>query len=68
MILENLHIHARRVVVPQMRRDLDSAVDHVIVPDKAAYETDDDDWPRRNWVGCIWRTRHPGAGGGKDDG
>ena len=30
-------------------------MDYVIVPDKSADETDDDDWRRRNHVGCTDR-------------
>jgi hypothetical protein len=44
MILENLHRHARRIVLPEMRSYLDRAVDRVIVLHKSADETDDDDW------------------------
>ena len=54
-ILKHLYMHARRVVLAQVRRDLDRAVDHGIVPYKSADETDDDDWRRRNSVGRIDR-------------
>ncbi|SPE27650.1 hypothetical protein SBA7_1110012 [Candidatus Sulfotelmatobacter sp. SbA7] len=59
-ILENLDLHARWAVVAQMRSELDGAVDHVIAADKPADETDDDDWRRRNRIGCadwVWRVR-----------
>jgi hypothetical protein len=67
MILKNLHIHARWVVLAEMRSDLDRAVDHVIVPDQSADETDDDDWRRRNHVGRTERACGVGVSGGRDE-
>ncbi len=50
-ILKNLYLHARWIVVAEMRSDLDGAVDHGVVPDKSADEADDDDWCCRNRIG-----------------
>lgn len=67
-ILENLHIYARWVVLAQMRSDLDRAMDHVVVPDKSADETDDDDRiRRRNRFGGTCRTRDPRVSGRCDE-
>ena len=43
-ILKHFHMNTRGVVFTKTRRELDTAVDEVIVPDESAYETDDDDW------------------------
>ena len=65
-ILKNLCMHARRVVSAQMRSDLDCAMDHVIVPDKSADETDDDD-RRRNRVGYTDRACRVRVSGGQNE-
>ena len=66
MILKNLGIDARWVVLAQMRGDLDGAVDHVIVLDISADESDDDDGRRRNRVGCIDQACRSRTSGGWD--
>ncbi len=63
-ILKNLDMHVRWAVPVQMRGDLDRAVDQVIVLDKSAYETDDDDGRRCNRAGCAdWACRVRVSGG-----
>ena len=67
MILNNLHMYARWVVLAQMHTDLDSAMDHVIVPDKSTDESDDDDWRRRDSRGCTDRACRARASDGRDE-
>ncbi len=50
----------------QMGSDLHGAMDHVIVLDKSADETDDDDWRRRDRVGRADRARRVRVSGGSD--
>ena len=66
-ILKNLYLHARWVVVAEMRSDLDGTVDHGIVPDKSADETDDDDWRCRSRVGCSDRAGRVPVSDGRDE-
>ena len=42
-ILENLHVHAR-VVLSQLGSDLDHAMNHIVMLDHSADETDNDGW------------------------
>jgi hypothetical protein len=66
-ILKNLYIHSRRIVVAEMSSDLDGAVDHGIVLDESADETDDDDWRCRNSVGCTDRACRAPVRDGRDE-
>jgi len=68
MVLQNLYMHAPRIILAQMRSDLDLAVGHGIVLDKSADETDDDDRRRRKSIGCTDRACRIGMSGGSDEG
>jgi hypothetical protein len=67
MILNDLYKDARSVVMAQMGSDLHDAMDHVIVLDESADETDDDDGHSRQRVGCAGWVCRAGIGDGKDE-
>lgn len=66
-ILKNLDMHARRIVLAEMRSDLDCIVGHCIVPDKSTDETDDDGWRRCIRVGCTDRACRVRESRGRDE-
>ena len=67
MILKNLDIDARWIVLAQMGSDLDRAVDHVIVPDKSADKTDDNNGRRCSRVGRADKACRVRVSGGRDE-
>jgi hypothetical protein len=71
MVLKSLRIYARGVGLAQVRSDLDRTMDHGIVFDKSANETNDDEWRdnhrcHRHTVCCADKACRDRVSGGRD--